>query len=289
MSLPPVPLSELPLAAASGDSEHVLGTTGGVPFRVPRALLAEIVEQILLERSALAPSSRIIATEGGLSGGGDLSADRTLSIADGALALSKLAPVAPSTLLGVPAGDYPATPAALTREQALAALGLSSADDFWGYQPIGVPIGVWTHLNGVTLPPTDKIYRYVLLTAGEDGVGGYNQGILTGESVSGSSPRLTATAVIALPGSPINGRTINLINTERRFRRAGASGLTQDDQLRNHSHNYDRPTQSAAITLGGSTGVITFSSATTGNPNGGLGGDETRPYNIGETAVMRII
>jgi hypothetical protein len=108
----------------------------------------------------------------------------------------------------------------------------ADAGDLWAYQPIGVPIPVFTHLAGVTEPPKDKGYRYVKLTAAD----AYNAGILTAESVSGSAPLVQATAVINLVGSPLNGLTVRLMNTEERSLRAGAtSGQALADQLQGHT------------------------------------------------------
>jgi hypothetical protein len=75
----------------------------------------------------------------------------------------------------------------------------------------------------------------VELTAGLTGSGAYNEGILTTETVGGSSPLITATAVINLTDSPLNGKTIRLINTERRFIRPGSAGTLQDDTFQGFS------------------------------------------------------
>src|SRR5690606_2518045 len=96
--------------------------------------------------------------------------------------------------------------------------------------PIGVPLPIWTHITGVDEPPTDNpAFRFIKLTASDS----YNDGVLTSESVSGSAPLINATAVIDYSNSPLHGRTVRLINTERRVLRAGESGLPQDDALQN--------------------------------------------------------
>ncbi|MGY2377082.1 hypothetical protein ACW9IB_21515 [Pseudomonas sp. SDO524_S393] len=101
--------------------------------------------------------------------------------------------------------------------------------DSWGLQPIGVPIGLL--LDGATqIPPLNKSYRYITLTASDS----YNTGVLTSEVVSGSFPLVTATAVINSPGSPLHGRAVNLINTEQRVLRAGVvAGELLQDALQN--------------------------------------------------------
>ncbi len=105
--------------------------------------------------------------------------------------------------------------------------GFPSNDDL---QWLGTPIG--GYITPLTPPPTDDPrFRYVLCTAGEDGVGGYNEGILTGETVTGSAPLVEATAVVDLDGSPFDGLTIHLVNTEERFIGAAESERVQDDSL----------------------------------------------------------
>lgn len=75
---------------------------------------------------------------------------------------------------------------------------------------------------------------YVLLSANKAGAGQYNEGILINQSVSGSGALVQATAVINLPGSPRHGATIHLMNTERRFLRAGEiGGGPEQDALEN--------------------------------------------------------
>ena len=178
--------------------------------------------------------------------------------------------------------DSTAFPGATNVQEALEA-----AADPWASLPLRVPIPVFDHLGGGA-PPTDKWYRYVKLSAGETGAGGYNQGVLANESVSGSAPLITATAEIDLPSSPIHGQTIHLINTERRFIRAGASGTTQDDAVQDHTHSQPRDN----VYGGGAAGVTQFfwssQNSSTGGVNSGRVANETRPRNIGATYFMRI-
>ncbi|GGG48178.1 hypothetical protein GCM10008026_31800 [Chelatococcus composti] len=183
---------------------------------------------------------------------------------------------------GVPYDDSNAFPGATNVQEALEA-----AADPWASLPLRVPIPVFDHLGGGA-PPTDKWYRYVKLSAGETGAGGYNEGILASESVSGSAPYITATAEIDLPSSPLHGQTIHLIGTERRFIRAGSSGLTQDDQIKKHNHTINgylaqNTLQGPVVASAPGNGGIT--SPTTNE----TGGDETRPRNIGATYFMRIL
>jgi hypothetical protein len=152
--------------------------------------------------------------------------------------------------------------------------------------PIGGYVTVQGDLVGAGVPDQD---RYIRLVSGLAGVGGYNEGKLTTESVSGISPLINATAVISDPESPLDGQTVRLLETEERFLRAGNPGQMQDSQLELHSHGmgsmaaeyadgaYTRMLGSA------SNGVQSTTAGSTGNF-----GSETRPRNIGVAVYMRI-
>lgn len=122
---------------------------------------------------------------------------------------------------------------AINKSQLDAAVAILT--DPWAFQPIGAYIAHDDAVVGLVAPPKDKAYRYVELTAGLTGSGAYNERILTTETVSGSAPLISATAVINLTDSPLNGKTIRLINTERRFLRAGSAGTLQDDAMQDFS------------------------------------------------------
>ncbi|WP_221138140.1 hypothetical protein [Rhizobium lentis] len=81
----------------------------------------------------------------------------------------------------------------------------------WENKGIGEVVAV---LASAAPPPTDQAYRFIKLAAGESFVGGYNEGIITGEVVSGSYPNVIATGVISDSCSPFDGQTVNLISTE---------------------------------------------------------------------------
>lgn len=170
--------------------------------------------------------------------------------------------------------------------------------DSWGQQPIGVPIPLLDSIVGVAQPPTDRSYRYIKLTASD----AYNTGVLTSESVSGSAPLVVATAVISLSGSPINGKTVNLINTERRVLRAGSAGTVEQDALQNITGGFQAAGATAwqlpagAFSTSGTNAPISAASggpslATILNFNASLVArttTETRAKNIGVTFFMRI-
>jgi hypothetical protein len=103
----------------------------------------------------------------------------------------------------------------------------------WLGTPVGETLALPTNLAGIVAPPIDNAsFRYILLTAGESGVGEYNETILTGETVTGSAPLVVATSVINLAASPINGLTVNLLNSEGRYKKPGTvSGTVANDQM----------------------------------------------------------
>ena len=175
--------------------------------------------------------------------------------------------------------------------------------DPWALQPLGVPIPVYTSLWGTlfdALPPRDRRYRYILLTAGEDGSGEYNEGVLDGESVSGSAPLVLATALVNFAASPLDNQTVRLINTERRVLRAGSVGTAQNDALQNITGTFGGPRLHSS---GFSTTEVFDQSANGSNATQGSAGGitvsfdasrvvrtdtETRAKNVGMNYVMRI-
>lgn len=187
-------------------------------------------------------------------------------------------------------------------------VAVANLADAWALQPIGVPFGLWTHLAGVSTPPTDNPnYRYIKLTASDS----YNTGVLTSESVSGSAPLVQATAVISDASSPMNGQTVHLINTERRVIRAGNSGSIEADALQDHDHfqyesatangdllqgvnvNGRGPSVSGRSTTTGLTATTNNAVVTGGMFQGLTGGtlrtaNETRVKSIGADYYMRI-
>lgn len=100
---------------------------------------------------------------------------------------------------------------------------------------LGTPVG--NYITSMVEPPKDDpSFRYILCTAGETGTGGYNEGVLTDESVTGSAPLVIATAKVVLSGSPFDGLTIHHINSEGRFVGAGIAEAFENDMLQGHYH-----------------------------------------------------
>jgi len=90
-NLVPTKISDLPVAPVPTPNATMVCVISGVTYQVPF---------IDLQSTVSVPASRLINTGGGLQGGGDLSQDRTLSIATGGVTNDKLA------VSGVTAGTY---------------------------------------------------------------------------------------------------------------------------------------------------------------------------------------
>lgn len=177
----------------------------------------------------------------------------------------------------------------------------------WYARGIGEIVYVDTSIPGVSIPPqSHPNLVYIQLTAGLTGSGAYNAGKLTSESVTGSAPLISATAVINVSGSPIDGETIHLLNTEEATLRPRASGVgsLQQDQMQQitgvvgefmYQRNRSSGPFSGAINsvspvyygFSGSNTVmeVSFDSANSSNARAG---SETRMKNVGVTAYMRV-
>lgn len=199
--------------------------------------------------------------------------------------------ITPATPQEVVAGANNTKPATSTGVAAAIA-----AIDPWALVPIGVPVPIFYHLADFSTPPTNKSYRYISLTANDS----YNAGVLTGEVISGSFPLVVATAVVSLAGSPMNGKTINFINTEQRVLRATqVPGQLLQDGLQNIIGTIsDLVTGPVSVTgpfsfvrTGGATtfdgsnsrGTVTFNASSAVRT-----ADETRVKSIGVIYFMRV-
>ncbi|MDX1819304.1 MAG: hypothetical protein R3197_00280 [Paracoccaceae bacterium] len=158
---------------------------------------------------------------------------------------------------------------------------------------IGEPFALWDHITGCPVPSNAGTAKFIKLTAGLTGAGQYNEGLLTSESVSGSAPAITATAVIV--GGPMDGQAVPLVNTEQAFiRPTTTSGVLQTSQ--NLSHRHDMPqgrdgtlTNPGAFVKAGYSNDSGAATAPTGTALGLNGGDEARPRNRSATFYMRIL
>lgn len=104
--------------------------------------------------------------------------------------------------------------------------------------PIGAIFPVATQW-GAPKPDNSGRFKYVQLTFGLADLGGYNEGLLSDESYevvphdknSGYGTSIQSTATITYSGSPLIQNQIRLINTEKRYLRAGGSDF-YDDYMR---------------------------------------------------------
>lgn len=181
-----------------------------------------------------------------------------------------------------------------------------NANQPWSNKAVGEEVWLDDSNSAVEVPPTDNPnFRYIKLSAGENGSGGYNEGILINETVSGSAPLIEAMAEISLPDSPFHGQTVRLLNTERRFVRAGEAGVAQDDQMQQITGSVgwamlsssskiatgalDRTTTRTGEYEGGNAGEFSNINIDSSKSPGARTGNETRPRNIGRTVYMRIL
>jgi hypothetical protein len=194
----------------------------------------------------------------------------------------------------------------ITPDKTLATTDQIGSGDPWALYPVGAPFPI--HDNAPLPPTTDSTYRYIILTAGLTGAGGYNAGVLINESVSGSDPNVTATATVSLAGSPIDGYTADLLNTSRAFIRPGAAhGAIVASQNASHAHSGSTGyagdhTHTVPIRYadggGSSPGVpgVSSASSTTGTAGGhthsvsigSSGGSESAPRHVAYKYIMRI-
>jgi hypothetical protein len=95
-NLIPTRITDLPVAPVPTPNATMVCVIGGITYQVPF---------IDLQSTISVPASRIIGTGGGLQGGGNLTQDRTLSIATNGVTSDRIAPT------GVTAGTYGSTTA----------------------------------------------------------------------------------------------------------------------------------------------------------------------------------
>ncbi len=191
------------------------------------------------------------------------------------------------------ASDIICTGSAFFTDKALSSLSTLMK---WRSRGIGELYFADTSIVGVDIPPsttTDTVW--IELTSGLTGSGGFNENKLTSENVSGSVPLVLASAVINFAGSPMNGQTVRLLNTEGRILRPSTSpGTLQNDASQGHRHNWTGATGAGGAQVGSGSGFsITATAVTTDPITDGTNGtprtaNETRMKNIGVKAYMRI-
>ncbi|MBB3591734.1 hypothetical protein FHX08_002078 [Rhizobium sp. BK529] len=175
----------------------------------------------------------------------------------------------------------------------------------WRSKAIGERYEVDTSKAGAEIPPSNTADTvWIELTAGLTGVGGFNNGKLTSESISGTVPLVVATAVVSFGASPMNGQTIDLLNTEGRIARPSTSpGTKQNDAFQ--SHRVNNLIADISSSSGGTNIALSTSPSIGASQSGPLGtssmsittdgvngtprvANETRMKNVGIKAYMRI-
>lgn len=152
---------------------------------------------------------------------------------------------------------------------------------------IGEPFALWDHMGGVTPPSNSGNAKYIKLTAGEDGPGGYNEGLLQNEVISGSFPALQASAEVSV--GPLAGQSVWLMNTMEAYLRAReTSGASQQAEIESHSHSSQNAMYTSSDVQVGSGGSIRGVNNGFVSSTGSYGGNETRVKNISATYYMRI-
>jgi hypothetical protein len=133
--------------------------------------------------------------------------------------------------------------------------------------PIGVPFGVWDHLTGVVAPSNTGVHRFVKLTAGEDGVGEFNENLVSNEVITGAGDLVVVTADISV--GVLTGQTVSLLNSENRYLKSGASsGTVANDQMqqitgnltRNQASGDEITSQSGALNHVSASSVVGYAS-----------------------------
>ena len=157
--------------------------------------------------------------------------------------------------------------------------GGGSGDPF-ATKAIAEPFPVWDHITGAPVPDNSGTAKFIRLTAGQSGVGGYNEGLLTDEQVSGSAPLVVADAEIMV--GPMAGQRVPLINTEMSFIRAGtSSGMLQFDQTQLHTGEFgSRRREGGAVNTTSTVGA--FSNL------GNLGNDATLSASSDVRPIQRV-
>lgn len=176
----------------------------------------------------------------------------------------------------------------------------------WLSKGIGEIIAM-PNIAGEDEPPRNSsLYRYAKLTYQD----AYNQdpsnasiNIFSAQTSTDPFPLTSSEGTIGLTGSPLIGKKIRLINTERRFLRAGLGGTVQNDAMQNHRHwAYENgggqfwlnryPVQTSYDLTSGPSGYAEPNIDKTGYIHGDnsarLDSNETRVKNLGVTYYMRI-
>ncbi|HDZ9622760.1 TPA: hypothetical protein RU048_002828 [Vibrio cholerae] len=185
----------------------------------------------------------------------------------------------PLTVIRKSRSRYAGTIAGILEKATTEPTGLTIVPYDTGYQFSSIPIGMEVAFD--TPPPTnDPRFGFIKLTYNDP----YNAGVLTSQTLSGSAPELVSTAVISDTRSPINGQTIDMINTMGTFIRPGVTaGVRQLSDNRSHVHTAEGTRHNVGFLAAGPGRDFSSTTVTTS----ASGGNEARPYNISRIYYKR--
>ena len=161
---------------------------------------------------------------------------------------------------------------------------------FFNSSPIGT-LYMPYEIDGIEIPTNEK---WIRLVAGESDAGEFNEGKLINETILGIFPTNIATAQINDSESPLFEKIIHLLETERRFLRAGNVGTIQEFAMQGHKHTSAAAEVTSTRPVGGGVQEAATIGTQTGNPitdgvnNTPLTDNETRPRNIGTRVYLKI-
>jgi hypothetical protein len=212
-----------------------------------------------------------------------------------------ITPTSPQTINGLASLTLSRGQSAVIFKTGASTLVANVTGGIWASKGIGEIYMVDTSLVGVDIPPISASdVTYIQLTSGLTGVGLFNAGKLTGETTTGTAPLVSSSAVISVTGSPLNGKTVRLINTESRILRPSlTAGSLQDDAIQNITGTLRLNKTSTSIANGPFDAADFAGNAETGGVATGTNitfdasrsvrtANETRMKNVGVTAFMRV-
>ena len=163
-NLIPTRITDLPVAPVPTPNATMVCVIGGITYQVPF---------IDLQSTISVPASRVIGTGGGLQGGGNLTQDRTLSIATDGVTTDKIAPT------GVAAGSYgssTAIPIVTVNDKGQVTSVTTTAISIIGYVPDTRQVIAGTGLSGGGNLQADRTFTVNFSSASPQALGSASAG-----------------------------------------------------------------------------------------------------------------
>lgn len=164
-NLIPTRITDLPVAPVPTPNATMVCVIGGITYQVPF---------IDLQSTISVPASRVIGTGGGLQGGGNLTQDRTLSIATDGVTTDKIAPT------GVAAGSYgssTAIPIVTVNDKGQVTSVTTTAISIIGYVPDTRQVIAGTGLSGGGNLQADRTFTVNFSSATPQALGSATAGV----------------------------------------------------------------------------------------------------------------